>query len=101
MLANADISYSLFNGGTPIVTQCHRLSGEAHPTLVVGDNIDDFLSVILIATTKKTTITMSLMNRLIEEFWERWIVYIFLSMMNWSGDEKKADTQGICNPSIC
>ena len=45
MLANADISYSLFNGGTPIVTRCRRLSVEAHPTLVVGDDIDDFLSV--------------------------------------------------------
>ena len=37
MLANADISYSIFHGGTAIVTRCRRLSTEAHPSLVVDD----------------------------------------------------------------
>ena len=37
MLANADISYSLFNGGTTIVTRSHRLSTEAHPSLMMDD----------------------------------------------------------------
>mmetsp|Transcript_26277 Transcript_26277/g.52797 ORF Transcript_26277/g.52797 Transcript_26277/m.52797 type:complete len:269 (-) Transcript_26277:160-966(-) len=41
MLANADISYALFHGGTTLVTRRHRISTEAHPSLIVDDFVGD------------------------------------------------------------
>lgn len=41
MLANADISYALFHGGTAVVTRRHRLSTEAHPSLIVDVVLSD------------------------------------------------------------